>query len=334
MIVVEEEVKAKRITGSKSVTDLSKLYEVRAPAGSNNHIDLLVTMSPLSHLDSPSAPLRIHHHDAASRKAADDDTSMKLKPSPHKRNISSPECLASDPLSSVAIALPKSPPQRRGSYHTRRSSNSIPIPPILSLLRRNSRTSSFSHGSSYEGPKPLDKDGNPLKSCLSKTKPGKVDSMVSFSHVSIREYSRVVGDNPSVCCGPPLALGWKYNRRGRVDIDTFEATKTQSSCERLSPDERERLLIDIGGANHSQIMKGSMLANYDNKLRWQSFDRLGGGNHYKSIGPRERMLIMKESARRKFDRACKGTSTLQEQQELWDKAQEVTLTKLQRQTTI
>lgn len=295
-------------------------------------------MSPLNHLDSPSAPLRIHHHDAASRRAADDV--MNLKSSPHKRNSSSPDCIVIDPLVSVAIALPKSPPQQRGSYHTRRNSNSIPIPPIFSLLRRNSRTSSFSHGSSYEGPKPLDKDGNPLKSCLSKTRPGKVDSKVSFSHVSIREYSRVVGDNPCVCCGPPLALGWKYNRRGRTDIDTFEATKSQSSlanggkCQRLPPDERERLLIEIGGANHSQIMKGSMLANYDNKLRWQSFDRLGGENHYKSIGPRERMLIMKESARRKFDRACKGTSTLQEQQDLWDNAQEITLTKLQRQTTV
>ena len=102
-----------------------------------------------------------------------------------------------------------------------------------------------------------------------------------------------------------------------------------------SPHERERLLLDIGGANPSQIMKGSMLANYDNKLRWQSFDRWGGENHYKSIGPRERMLIMKESARRKFDRACKGTSTLQEQQDLWDNVQEITLTKqLQRQTTV
>jgi len=187
---------------------------------------------------------------------------------------------------------------------------------------------------------PLGKDGNPLKSCLSKTKAKKVDTKVSFSHVSIREYSRVVGDNPSVCCGPPLSLGWKYNKRGRTDIDTFEAIKTEASllngrqCQRRSSEEREKLLIDIGGANHSQIMRGSMQASYDNKLRWQSFDRLGGENHYKSIGPRERVLIMKESARRKFDRACKGTSTSQELQDLWDKAQEISLTNLKRHTTV
>ena len=263
----------------------------------------------------------------------------EMKTSPHDRNYisSSPDSVA-DPLSSDA--LPKSPPQQRGSYHTRRISDSVPMPPILSLLQRNSRRRTFSHDSSYKGPQPLDKEGSPLKSCLSKTKPRKVDSKVSFSHVSIREYSRVVGDNPSVCCGPPLALGWKYNTRECTDIDTFEAIKTQASlvkdgkCQRLPSDERERLLIDIGGATPSQIMKGSISANCDNKLRWKTFDRLGGGNHYKTIGPRERMLIMKESARRKFDRACKGTSTLQEQQELWDNAQEISLTKLQRQTTL
>jgi len=293
-------------------------------------------MSPLNQLDhSPSPPLRFHDHDVSSKRTADVDV-IKRK-HPHRKRNSSPEVLAVDPLSCLQ-QQPSPPPQQQGSVHTRR--NSIPLPPIFSLLRRSQRSSSFAHGSSYAGPRPLDKDGNPLKSCLSKTKPRSVDSKISFSHVSIREYSRVVGDNPCVCYGPPLALGWKYNRRGRTDIDTFEAAKYQKSllnggkCLRRTPNERERLLIDIGGANHSQIMKGSMLANYDNKLRWQSFDRLGGENHYKSIGPRERVLIMKESARRKFDRACKGTSTFQEQQDLWDKAQELSLTKLKRHVTV
>mmetsp|Transcript_19846 Transcript_19846/g.30245 ORF Transcript_19846/g.30245 Transcript_19846/m.30245 type:complete len:293 (-) Transcript_19846:191-1069(-) len=292
-------------------------------------------MSPLSQIDnSPSPPLRFHPHEAYSRRSADDDMMVMERKSSHlKRNIISPDVKVVDPL-----PLPPSPPQQRGSYHTRR--NSIPLPPIFSLLRRSQRSLSFAHGSSYAGPRPVGKDGNPLKSCLSKTKQGRADPKVSFSHVSIREYSRVVGDNPCVCCGPPLSLGWKYNKRGRTDIDTFEAIKTQSSlangrqCLRLSANERERLLLDIGGSSHSQIMKGSMQANYDNKLRWQSFDKLGGENHYKSIGPRERVLIMKESARRKFDRACKGTSSLKEQQDLWDMAQEVTLTKLKRQTTV
>ncbi len=294
-------------------------------------------MSPLSQNDhSPSPPLRFHYHDAASKRTADVD--VKKGKQLHRKRNSSPEVLVVNPLNSLLPLKPSaSPPspqqQQQGSLHIRRNSGGSGL---FSLLRRNQRSSSFAHGSSYAGPRPVDKDGNPLKSCLSKTKSRSIDSKVSFSHVSIREYSRVVGDNPCVCCGPPLALGWKYNKRGRTDIDTFEAAKDVNGekCQRRTANEREKLLTDIGGANHSQIMKGSMLANFDNKLRWQSFDRLGGENHYKSIGPRERVLIMKESARRKFDRACKGTSTFQEQQDLWDKAQELSLTKLKRQVTV
>lgn len=263
------------------------------------------------------------------------DDDMMENTSHCNRKNSSPEIhLLVDSASSLPLSTPPPSPPHRGSFHTRHNS------PIFSLLRRHSRSSSFAHSSSYAGPRPFGKDGKPLKSCLSKTKPRKVDSKVSFSHVSTREYSRVVGDNPCVCCGPPLSLGWKYNKRGKADIETFEAIKKQASLlngrqpQRRSPEEREKLLMDIGGANHSLIMKGSMQANYDNKLRWQSFDRLGGENHYKSIGPRERVLIMKESARRKFDRACKGTSKSREQQDLWDKAQEVTLTKLMSHTTL
>ena len=259
--------------------------------------------------------------------------------------LTKPPCSAEDTstLSNSTYSSSGEPPSSpipddgRSSAHTRRRSSATLL---LSLLRRNSKSSP----TAYAGPVPLDRNGNPLKSCLAQESTiGRGVhhiKVVHFSHVSVREYSRVVGDNPCVCSGPPLAIGWKYNKRGKTEIDSFEADKLTAKaahlddgifgCQRLSADEREKLLIDIGGANHSQIMKGSMQAHYDNKLRWQSFDRLGGENHYKSIGPRERVLIMKESARRKFDRACKGTSSSQEQQDLWDHALEVSRRKLQQ----
>lgn len=248
-------------------------------------------------------------------------------PDPPDTSSSSSSSSSSSPPSPSSLPLPS---ELRSSYKGRRSSShKRGSGALMSQLRRSSRSSSFyAHSFAYAGPQPLDKDGNPLKSCLSTPKLVRSHRKVSFSQVYVREYSRVVGDNPCVCSGPPLSIGWKYNKRGETDIETYEAEKhlkaKASYCQSLSPEEREKLLIEIGEANHSQIMKGSMQASYDNKLRWQSFERLGGEKHYKSIGSRERVLIMKESARRKFERFCKGTSSSQEQQGLWDNAQEVT----------
>ena len=286
-------------------------------------------MSPLSQLDG-SFSQRRHVSMSAT---TDNDAHMMEKECHRKRNCSS-ETIATEPLSPLPPPPPSPAPQPKVSYLRGNFSR-------LPSLRRNSRSNSLS--SSYKGPRPVDKVGNPLKSCLSRTQSKSGGRNVSFSHVSIREYSRVVGDNPSVCCGPPLSLGWKYNKRGRIDIDTFQAMKTKAKssipnnerqCLRLSPHKREMLLTNIGGANHSQIFKGSMQARFDNNLRLQSLNALGGEAHYKSIGPRERMLILKESARRKFDRVCKGTTTFQEQQDLWEKAAELSMTKLSRNVTV
>ena len=137
-------------------------------------------------------------------------------------------------------------------------------------------------------------------------------------------YSRVVGDNPSGSCGCPLAIGWKFNIRGTFDIDSYEADRVKNPApyKTLSSKERETILSDIGGVSHSQIMQGQVDAYFARQLRAQTLDRIGGLKKFKSIGPRERLFIMKESAARKLDRAKRGTSHNHEQQMLWDKAQE------------
>jgi len=81
-------------------------------------------------------------------------------------------------------------------------------------------------------------------------------------------------------------------------------------------------LSEIGGASDSQIMQGKMHAHFDRRLRAETLDQIGGVTNFKTVGPRERLFIMKESAARKLDRAKKGISPTQEQQQLWDDAQE------------
>jgi hypothetical protein len=133
-----------------------------------------------------------------------------------------------------------------------------------------------------------------------------------------------VGDNPSVISGCPLAIGWKYNKRGKIDIDSYEADhdKDPTPCRRLSSKEREKILSEIGGFTHGKIMRGQVQAYYNRQLRAETLDQIGGLKNCKNVGPRERLFIMRESAARKIYRAKSGVSPDQEQQKLWDDAQE------------
>jgi len=201
-------------------------------------------------------------------------------------------------------------------------------------------TSSSQSSSSYAGPKPTGVDGCPLRSCLKSSSsylpPTSCDTSVrsstssassrsiSFSHVQFREYCREVGDNPTVSYGCPLALGWKFNEREIVNIDSYEADRTYNPfpCQSLTSAEREKILNEIGGLSHHQIIKGQIDASFGRQLRKQSLANIGGFRSYRSVGPRERLVIMKESAARKLSRAKNGISSAQEQHELWDNAQD------------
>ena len=194
----------------------------------------------------------------------------------------------------------------------------------------------------YAGPTPVRRDGRPIKSCMSAASECSVTSLetsvetdnvtpprrlhrVAFTHVTVREYSLEVGDNPSVSCGPPVTLGWSYNKKGVRDIDTFEAdkVKTGTECRRLSSVERHHLLSTIGGHSERRILNAQFETNLAHQERRDTVYGLGGLGKTKFVSPRERVEILKESAARKFDRARKGTSTAKEQKKLWDSVQEV-----------
>ena len=198
--------------------------------------------------------------------------------------------------------------------------------------------------SSYSGQATLRRDGSLIKTCFRSLSSSQVtdrtrvesdDSIstacwrhrVNFSHVTIREYSRECGDNPSVSSGPPLTLGWDYNEKGKLDIECYEADKTCSEreCKRLSAEEREHLLINIGGHSHRRVLTAQYEAQLAHQQRSKTIDDLGGLGNTKYIGPRERILIMKESAARKLERAYKGTSPAKEQRKLWENARRVSL---------
>lgn len=216
---------------------------------------------------------------------------------------------------------------------------SSPLPnPLKILHRRNSSTKSLPRTCSlYAGPQPTGRDGCPLRSCIKSSSSLSLASSdvfarsgpangrrVSFSYVKLREYCRQVGDNPSVSSGCPIAIGWKFNKRGMIDIDSYEADHDIDPipCRRLSSKDRERILTEIGGISQTQIMQGQVQAYFDRQQRDETLGQIGGPKNCMSVGPRERLFTMRESAARKFVRAKRGSSPNKEQQELWDNAHE------------
>ena len=216
--------------------------------------------------------------------------------------------------------------KRRSFLKNKRSPTSSPSasPNRLKLFHKQpSLKGATSLSLPYSGPR------QELKSCLKNpSAPPRRCCRVSFSHVNLREYCRKVGDNPSVASGCPLSIGWKYNKKGKIDIDSYEADRScvklelGLQCRRLSNQEREVLLTEIGGVSQSQILQGQVHAYLDRQLRRETLDSIGGLKNCKSIGPRERLYIMKESAARIFDRAKRGISPTQEQDKLWEHAHE------------
>ena len=73
-----------------------------------------------------------------------------------------------------------------------------------------------------------------------------------FGFVECREYDITVSDNPAARSGASVELGWNYNVKKSVHIDTFEEirrplrAKDFQKEKRLTKHERERLLREFG----------------------------------------------------------------------------------------
>lgn len=75
-------------------------------------------------------------------------------------------------------------------------------------------------------------------------------SVVSFDSVTIREYSLVPGDNPSVSAGPPLSLGWEHRERYSSALDPYElfreGKRRTSAQMRIPTKVRKSMLLQHG----------------------------------------------------------------------------------------
>lgn len=69
---------------------------------------------------------------------------------------------------------------------------------------------------------------------------------VCFGVIQVREYNRVLGDNPDVLFGPPISLGWDYVQREALPIEKYETTKSpRKTSLKMSSVTRRNMLINV-----------------------------------------------------------------------------------------
>ena len=77
------------------------------------------------------------------------------------------------------------------------------------------------------------------------------EKQVLFGCVSVMEFPREVGDNPSVTEGCPLTIGWHVVKQTEYDVDVYELMRPQSLRRRrdelrIPADQRAQILLSHG----------------------------------------------------------------------------------------
>ena len=126
---------------------------------------------------------------------------------------------------------------------------------------------------------------------------------VSFDSVHIRQYERILSDNPASRKGPSIGIGWRYTDQTTVKLSQFEGIRKKQRCRRaselvLSRKERETLIYQLG---YTERDVAAMIREI-NKVRYKRQQTVNNLN-----APIQKMEEAVETARRKM----MGVLTLQ-----------------------
>lgn len=105
-----------------------------------------------------------------------------------------------------------------------------------------------------------------ILSYLEEEKDSRLDLSVTFDYVEIREYERVVGDNPSCTRGPPVAIGWIYQTARLCPVDDYEAIvrgprRTKRDFH-LTAEQRTQILVQEWQCSEEDIRRARREATY------------------------------------------------------------------------
>lgn len=106
---------------------------------------------------------------------------------------------------------------------------------------------------------------------------------VGFASVQIREYPRILGDNPSVTSGPPITLSWEYDDEagGRCSIDEWEGQRCRERRTREEfrvPEAIRTGWVLSAGHSTTEIRDIVLDIQKEKKVRRYSMDRSSLGD--------------------------------------------------------
>ena len=110
-------------------------------------------------------------------------------------------------------------------------------------------------------------------SLLSSTHLQKPPRSVSFDSIFVREYERVLGDNPACSNGPPISIGWQYKSKGSIPVDWYEYSKPVGRTKRqlyLPAYRRRDMLLHEWNFEKAELREARRLTKYIQNLRSQS----------------------------------------------------------------
>jgi len=92
---------------------------------------------------------------------------------------------------------------------------------------------------------------------------GPAQKSVRFHGIEIRDYERVVGDNPSCSSGPPIGIGWAHGKTRVLNIDSYEHSRSERKTQRklvLNRQNREELLAnwDVPVSDIVEAIRGNV----------------------------------------------------------------------------
>ena len=101
-------------------------------------------------------------------------------------------------------------------------------------------------------------------------------SSVQFSTITVRDYPRIMGDNPASSAGPSVSIGWQHESEITVSLEEYETIRgpRRWGREMIIPVKiREELLREVG-YSRAEIVKGIRDLNIVRGQRRRTFDTL------------------------------------------------------------